>query len=370
MSAASRTDASIPAATDSAPRFIDLRSDTVTRPTPEMRRAMAESLVGDDQYGEDPTVNELEAQAAELMGKEAAVFVPSGTMGNLSSIMARCQRGVEAIVGSESHILWYESGGPSTLAGVPLFTTPNDRWGRLDLDQVRASIREDRAGFPQTGVICIENTHNRCGGVVLSVDYLRDLRTVAQERGVPIHMDGARIFNAAAALGVPVSDLAAQVDSVQFCLSKGLAAPVGTLVTGDADFIKSVRKQRKVLGGAMRQAGVVAAAGLVAFETMIDRLPEDHRRARTLAEGLAQIPGVTVDLETVQTNIIVFKIPVDRNRVATIAAFKDRGLMVSDYGLRGLRLVTHYEIDEAAVASALTIVESVLTAPEGARVSA
>lgn len=346
-------------------RMIDLRSDTVTHPTPAMRIAMAEAMVGDDQYGEDPTVNELEAQAAELMGKEAAVFMPSGVMGNLASVMARCGRGVEAILGSESHILWYESGGPSTLGGVPLFTVRNNRWGQLDLDEVRSAIREDRPGFAQTGLICVENTHNRCGGVVLTIDYLKELRAIALDKGIPIHMDGARIFNAAAALGVAVSEIAAEVDSVQFCLSKGLAAPVGTLVTGDATFIENVRRQRKVLGGAMRQSGIVAAAGLVAFETMISRLPEDHYRARTLAEGLAQIPGVRVDLDTVQTNIIVFQIPATHDRLAAIGAFKDRGLAVSDYGTKGLRMVTHYEIDDSAVTEALAIVRAVLTGPAG-----
>lgn len=346
-------------------RMIDLRSDTVTHPTPAMRIAMAEAIVGDDQYGEDPTVNELEAQAAEMMGKQAAVFMPSGVMGNLASVMARCGRGVETILGSESHILWYESGGPSTLGGVPLFTVRNNRWGQLDLDEVRAAIREDRPGFAQTGLICVENTHNRCGGVVLTVEYLKDLRTIALERNIPIHMDGARIFNAAAALGVAVSEIAAEVDSVQFCLSKGLGAPVGTLVTGDAAFIENVRKQRKVLGGAMRQSGIVAAAGLVAFETMIGRLPEDHRRARALAEGLVEIPGIHVDLETVQTNIIVFQIPTTHDRLASIDAFKERGLAVSDYGTKGLRMVTHYEIDDSAVSQALAIVRDILTRSAG-----
>lgn len=339
---------------------IDLRSDTVTRPTPSMRRAMAEAVVGDDQYGDDPTVNELEAQAAELMGKEAAVFVPSGTMGNLASLLARCDRGVEAIVGSESHILWYEMSGASALGGIPLFTVQNDRQGQLDLDQVEAAIRLPGATNPVTGVICVENTHNRCGGTALSMDYLRQLREISLRRGVPIHMDGARIFNAAAAIGAPVSEIAAEVDSVQFCLSKGLAAPVGTLVTGDAAFIAKVRRARKILGGAMRQAGVVAAAGLVAFEEMIGRLPEDHTRARRLAEALAAIPGVTIDLDSVQTNIVVFRPPAGIDKEGAIAAFRERGLWVSDYGTRGIRLVTHYEIDDAAVARAQAILASVL----------
>ena len=343
---------------------IDLRSDTVTRPTPSMRRAMAEAVVGDDQYGDDPTVNELEAQAAELMGKEAAVFVPSGTMGNLASLLSRCDRGMEAVVGSECHILWYEMSGASALGGIPLMTVPNDRLGQLDLDRVEQAIRQPGATSPVTGLICVENTHNRCGGTVLPMDYLRQLRELSLRRGVPVHMDGARIFNAAAAIGVPVSEIAAEVDSVQFCLSKGLAAPVGTLVTGDAAFVQKVRRARKILGGAMRQAGVVAAAGLVAFEEMIGRLPQDHARARQLAETLAAIPGVTIDLETVQTNIVVFRPPAGIDKEAAIVAFRERGLWVSDYGTRGVRMVTHYEIDDAAIARAQEVLVSVL-APAG-----
>ncbi|MGC4190337.1 MAG: GntG family PLP-dependent aldolase [Thermomicrobiales bacterium] len=344
---------------------IDLRSDTVTRPTPSMRRAMAEAIVGDDQYGDDPTVNELEAQAAELMGKEAAVFVPSGTMGNLASLLARCDRGMEAIVGSESHILWYEMSGASALGGIPLFTVQNDRWGQLDLDRVEMAIRVTSPTSPVTGVICVENTHNRCGGTVLSMDYLKQLREISLRRDVPIHMDGARIFNAAAAIGVPVSEIAAEVDSVQFCLSKGLSAPIGTLVTGDAAFVTKVRRARKILGGAMRQAGVVAAAGLVAFEEMIGRLPEDHGRARRLGETLATIPGVTIDLETLHTNIVVFRQPASMDKNAVIAALRERGLWVTDYGTRGIRMVTHHEIGDAAVARAQEILVSVLN-PAGA----
>jgi threonine aldolase len=343
---------------------IDLRSDTVTRPTPSMRRAMAEAIVGDDQYGDDPTVNELEAQAAELMGKEAAVFVPSGTMGNLASLLARCDRGMEAIVGSESHILWYEMSGASALGGIPLMTVQNDRRGQLDLDQVEQAIRVDGPTSPVTGLICVENSHNRCGGTVLPLAYLHALREISLRRGVPIHMDGARIFNAAAALGVTVAEIASTVDSVQFCLSKGLAAPVGTLVTGDRDFVQRVRRSRKILGGAMRQSGVVAAAGLVAFEEMIGRLPEDHTRARTLAEFLATIPGVSIDLETVQTNIVVFRPPSGIEKAATIAAFRERGLWVSDYGTRGIRMVTHYQIDDAAVDRAREVLAAVLAPAE------
>lgn len=338
--------------------MIDLRSDTVTRPTPRMRAAMAESLVGDDQYGEDPTVNRLEAMAATLLGKEAAVYVPSGTMGNLSALLAHCGRGDEALVGDESHILWFESGGPSTLGGIPLFPLRTDKWGRLDPADIANAIRPDRPGYPKTGVVCLENSHNRCGGAVLDLDYMRKVRTIAHDRGVPVHLDGARIFNAAAYLGVPASAIAAEVDSVQFCLSKGLGAPVGSLVAGTDAFIQNVRKQRKVLGGAMRQSGVIAVAGIVAFETMIDRLPEDHARARTLAEGLAAIDGIVIDRDVVQTNIVVFKLAGEHDHAGFIADLKSRGLLVSNYGLRGVRMVTHYEIDDAAIEHALDHVKT------------
>lgn len=338
--------------------MIDLRSDTVTRPTPAMREAMAAAIVGDDQYGEDPTVNELEARAAELAGKEAAVYVASGTMGNLSALLAHCDRGTEVILGDESHILWYESGGPAAVGGITPRTVTTSRWGTYDLDEVEHVIREDRPGFPATALLCVENTYNRCGGAVVPLEHLRDLREIADRRGIPIHMDGARIFNAAASLGVTAADVAQDVDSVQFCLSKGLGAPVGSLVAGSADFITRVRKQRKLLGGAMRQAGVIAAAGIVAFETMIERLPEDQRRARTLAEGLNEIPHLGVDLDVVQSNIVVFKPDASIEKEALIDLLAQSGLLVSNYGLRGLRMVTHYEISDEDIHMALQIVKN------------
>jgi len=343
---------------------VDLRSDTVTRPTPAMRRAMAEAEVGDDQYGEDPTVRRLEERAAELVGKEAAVYVPSGTMGNLVALLSHCGRGDEAILGDEAHIFWYESGGGSTLGGIPFNLRPTDRFGALHPVDVAQAIRPVRAGYPRTGVVCIENTHNRCGGTVLTPAYLQELAAVAHERGVPVHMDGARIFNAATALGVPAATLAADVDSVQFCLSKGLAAPVGSVLAGSAPFVATARRNRKLLGGAMRQAGVIAAAGLVALEQMIARLPEDHARARRLAEGLAQIPGVTVDLETVQTNIVIFRQPPGLEQADVVAALAERGVLASNYGTRGLRMVTHYEIDDAAIETALRAVADVVASSQ------
>jgi threonine aldolase len=339
--------------------MVDLRSDTVTHPTEEMRRAMMDAMVGDDQYGEDPTVNELERQAAALLGKEAAVYVASGTMGNLSALLAHCGRGDEAIVGSESHILWYEMGGISTLGGIPIFTVANDAGGRLAPMDVANAIREPRAGYPRTGVVCLENTQNRCGGAVLTVEDMRGVRMVAHDRGVPVHLDGARIFNAAAALGVSAEALATEVDSVQFCLSKGLGCPVGSVVAGTEEFVHKVRSQRKVLGGAMRQAGVIAAAGLVAFETMIQRLPEDHQRAKRLATGLAAIDGVEIDLNRVQSNIIVFKVA-GVDHAAFIESLKAEGLLVSNYGLRGVRMVTHYQITDADIDFAVNTVAGVL----------
>lgn len=340
---------------------IDLRSDTVTTPTPEMREAMANAEVGDDQYGEDPTVARLEQRAAELVGKEAAAYVPSGTMGNLAAVLAHCGRGDEAILGDESHIFWFESGGVATLGGIPFHLLHTDRWGQLALEDVSRAIRTKRAGYPRTGVICIENTHNRCNGVALPVSYLRDLKTLAHDRGVPVHMDGARIFNAAAALGVDARELAAEVDSVQFCLSKGLGAPVGSLVAGSAAYIENVRRQRKLLGGAMRQSGVIAAAGLVALETMRDRLPEDHRRAQRLADALTKIPGIGIDRETMQSNIVLFHPPAGQDPAEVVSALAERGLKVSNYGDRGLRMVTHHQVDDAKIDRACEILTAVMT---------
>ncbi len=335
--------------------LIDLRSDTVTHPTDAMRRAMAAAEVGDDQYREDPTVTRLEERAAELFGKEAALFVSSGTMGNLVALLAHCGRGDEVILGDQSHILWYEGGGAAALGGIVFNVRPNAPTGELDLDDVGAVVRSATEDFPATKVIAIEDTHNRCGGTVLPMGYLRRLRALADERGVAIHMDGARVFNAAVASGHSLAEIAATVDSVQFCLSKGLAAPVGSMVTGSRAFIETVRLRRKQVGGAMRQAGVIAAAGLVALDEMRDRLVDDHARARRLAEGLASLPGVTVDLSTVQTNIVVFRPPAGSDFAAASAAFRDAGILASGFGTRGLRMVTHYQIDDAAIDRTLDV---------------
>lgn len=351
--------------------LLDFRSDTITRPTTAMRQAMADAIVGDDQYGEDPTVNRLEALAAQMVGKEAAVYVPSGTMGNVSAMMARCGRGDEAILGDESHIYWFESGSPAALGGITQFILPTEVDGTIDPARIESAVRADRSGYPRTQVICIENTHNRRSGRVLPLSYMREVAQISSRHNVPVHLDGARIFNAAAALGVGVPEITAHVDSVQFCLSKALAAPVGSVVAGSADFIERVRRQRKLLGGAMRQAGVIAAAGIVALETMVDRLPEDHVRAKRLAASLTRIAGVTLDPEGVQTNIVVFQVDGSVDQTELAERLKERGLLVSNYGAVGLRMVTHVDVDDADVDKALDIIGSTVpTMLEGARVRA
>ena len=345
--------------TDGQRTTIDLRSDTVTRPTSAMRDAMANAIVGDDQYGEDPTVNHLEEMSARMLGKEAAVFVSSGTMGNLSAVLAHCDRGDELILGDESHILWYESAGPATVGGISPRTIRTAADGTFDLDELAQAIRVEGPGYPPTGLISLENTHNRCGGAVLSLDYMRSVRELASSRGLPVHLDGARIFNAAVALGVPAADIAAEVDSVQFCFSKGLAAPVGSMVVGDASFIERVRGMRKLLGGAMRQAGVIAAAAVVALETMVDRLPEDHARAKALAEGIARIPGLLINPDNVQSNIVVFKPEASIDQDALRMTLKQEGILSSDFGRRGVRMVTHYEITDQDIAYTLDVLSGV-----------
>ncbi len=290
-------------------KIIDLRSDTITLPTDEMRQAMHEAELGDDVHREDPTVNRLEELSARMMGKEAALFTPSGTMSNLIGVLANTRPGDEIIVGSEAHMLWYEVGGASALGGVVIRTVPNEPDSRLDPDIVAQTIRAGNVHFPPTTLLCLENTHNRCGGAVLTVEYTLEIAKLAHQHGLQVHLDGARIFNAAVALGVPVGKLTEPVDTVAFCLSKGLSAPVGSLFCGTKEAVVRALKWRKMLGGGMRQAGVIAAAGIVALEKMVNRLAEDHANARRFAEGLAHIPGFTVNLERVQTNIVNFTFP-------------------------------------------------------------
>jgi threonine aldolase len=341
---------------------IDLRSDTVTQPTEEMRTAMAKAPVGDDVYGEDPTVNTLQAMAAAMLGKEAGLFVPSGTMGNLASILAHCNRGDEIILGNLAHTFLYEAGGIAALGGVHPHTIPNQPDGTLDPDDIRAAIRGDDAHLPPTRLITLENTHNRCGGAALSVDYTHFIGELAAEHGLILHLDGARIFNAAAALGVPPAELAAPADSVTFCLSKGLCAPVGSVICGSQAFIHKAHRIRKQLGGGMRQAGVLAAAGIVALETIVPRLAEDHQRAQQLATGLATLPEVILDAGTPSSNMVYLTLGngISLNASEVAQHLKEQDILVGVVGARRFRLVTHYWIDEPAVQQVITAFQEVL----------
>lgn len=331
--------------------FVDLRSDTVTHPTPEMRQAMARAEVGDDVYGEDPTVNRLQEMAAEMLGHEAGLFVASGTMGNLVAILAHCQRGDEVILGNQAHTFRYEAGGISALGGVHSYQIPNQPDGTLDLDDIQAAIHPDDAHYPVTRLIAIENTHNRCGGAALSVSYTQQVADLAHRNHLKLHIDGARIFNAAVALGVPAKALAAPADSVTFCLSKGLCAPVGSVLCGSKAFIQRAHRVRKMVGGGMRQAGVLAAAGIVALEKMVDRLAEDHARAQKLAQGLQQLPGMVMDPGTPHTNMVYCSLApeVPFDAAQAVERLKQMGVRVGQVGKRRFRLVTHYWIDDVAV---------------------
>ena len=346
---------------------IDLRSDTVTVPTPAMREAMAAAEVGDDVFGDDPTVNRLEALAAEMAGKEAAVFVTSGTMGNLASLLAHCGRGRDVILGDESHIYHYENGSASAFGGLVFRLVPTNADGTLPLDALRAAIHlpaHDYHYFHYTrpGVICLENTHNRCGGRVLAPEYFADVAALAAEHNLPVHLDGARLFNAAVAAGRPLTDWTRHVSSVQLCLSKGLSAPVGSLICGDAAFVREARRMRKMLGGGMRQAGVIAAPGILALTEMVERLADDHRNARILADGVTALPGVSLDPPEVDTNIVIFRVPGAAVAEAYSTALEREGVLISDFGGGRLRLVTHDGITAADCHAAVAMMRRVWAA--------
>lgn len=342
--------------------YVDLRSDTVTRPTPEMREAMAEAEVGDDVYRDDPTVNRLEALAAEKLGKEASLFVPSGTMGNLLALLVHCQRGDEVIVGNKSHIYLNEAGGMSALGGIQPCPLPNQKDGTLALDDILDSIRTEDVHHPITRLICLENTQNICGGVPLTMDYTRGVAEVARQHGLALHMDGARIFNAASALKVDVKALAAPADSVMFCLSKGLVSPIGSMLVGTEKFIARARHLRKMLGGGMRQVGVIAAAGLISLEQMTTRLSEDHARAKKLADGLRKVRGIVLDEGTPRTNMIYFNLVEEASMDAfqVTDRMKALGVLVDPDGPRRFRLVVHYWVDDEAVEKSVAAFASVL----------
>ena len=326
-------------------RHVELRSDTMTRPTPSMRRAMADAQVGDDVFGEDPTVNRLEELAAERLGKDAALFVTSGTMANLVSQMVHCGRGDEMILGSLAHSFYYEQGGSAAVAAIHPRTVPNRPDGKIPLDEMQAAIRGENIHFPRTRLIALENTHNLCGGAPLEPAYLKSVGDIARGHGIKLHIDGARLFNAAVALGVPARQLAVEADSISFCLSKGLAAPVGSVVCGGKGFILAARRARKILGGGMRQAGVLAAAGIVALNEMVDRLAEDHANLHRLATGLADVSGLALDPERYQTNIVYFDVvKPGRSAADLVAALQKQGVRMLAAGLRTIRAVTHYEV--------------------------
>ena len=342
--------------------YIDLRSDTVTQPTPAMREAMAKAQVGDDVYGEDPTVNRLQEMAAARMGQEAGLFVASGTMGNLAAILAHCGRGDEAILGTKSHTFLHEAGGISVLGGVHSCQLPNQPDGSLALADIESAIRADDPHEPITRLICLENTQNACGGVCLTPEYTRQLCEFAHAHGLAVHLDGARIFNAAVAQGIAAKELAAPVDSVTFCLSKGLCAPVGSVLCGSKAFIAKAHRIRKMLGGGMRQAGILAAAGIVALETMIERLAEDHARARKLADGLKQVPALALEAGTPATNMVFLSLSpeVESTMESIVERMKDHGVLVDAAGKRRFRLVTHYWIGDAGVEKAVAAFRRVL----------
>ncbi len=339
-------------------KTVDLRSDTVTRPTPAMRAAMAGAEVGDDVFGDDPTINRLQAMAAERLGKEAALFVASGTMGNLTSLLAHCGRGDEVIMGDLSHTFVYEQGGMAALGGIVPHTIPNQPDGTLRLSDIERAIRSDNVHFPRTRLIVLENTHNNCNGTPLTVEYTAAVCSLARRYGLRVHIDGARIFNAAVALNAPVDLLVRGADSVTFCLSKGLGAPVGSVICGSRAFIDTARRARKVLGGGMRQAGILAAAGIVALEQMAERLDEDHARAKRLAAGLALLPGLVV--QPPATNILYFQLADDcpLSPEAFLNALENRGVWVMGRGGRAFRAVTHVDVDDEGIDQALAAAEA------------
>lgn len=341
---------------------VDLRSDTVSHPSPEMMKAMADAELGDDVYGDDPTVNRLQEMAADILGKEDAVFVASGTMSNLVAILAQTQRGDEVIVGSQAHIFRAEAGGASILGGVNYHPVTNEPDGTMPAEEIEAAVRPDDIHMPPTSLLCLENTHNGAGGVAVTPLGTKAMTAVARAHGLRVHMDGARLFNASVALECPASVLVEDVDTVGFCLSKGLSCPIGSVLVGDAPFVDEARRWRKIVGGSMRQVGVIASAGIVALETMVERMVDDHSNARTLAEGLANIDGIRVDLDRVQTNIIRFSVP-HNSGIRIAARLEDEGVLINPAraGEVSLRMVTHYGIDASDIEFTLSAMRQVMS---------
>jgi threonine aldolase len=334
---------------------VDLRSDTLTTPTPAMRAAMAAAEVGDDVWEEDPTVQRLEALAAKRFGKAAGLFVASGTMGNQVAVLAHTQPGQEVIADADAHMIGHEVAGIARLALCQTRPLPTER-GLPSPEAVRAAIRPRDIHFPVTGLIAVENTHNRRGGVAFAPEEIAAVASVGRAAGIPVHLDGARIFNACVALGRAPREYGDAVDSLQFCLSKGLAAPVGSILVGSTDFIRRARRMRKMLGGGMRQVGVLAAAGLVALDTMVDRLAEDHAHARRLAEGLAALPGIRLDSSAVQTNIVIFHVDRPGGAAQLVEGCRARKVKIHAVGPTAIRCVTHKDVDADDIEQALSAV--------------
>ena len=338
--------------------IIDFRSDTMTLPTPAMREAMARAEVGDDVWDEDPTVKRLEAMAAERMGKEAALYVTSGTQGNLVSVCAHTQPGQEVVLDIDCHIFNAEVAGSARLGGVQMRPVKTAR-GFLSPDQVREALRPPNIHLPQTGLVCLENTHNGHGGTCMTPEEIAAVAAVAHGAGVPVHLDGARLFNAAVALKRPASDFTRHVDSVTFCVSKGLSAPVGSVICGSRDFIARAKRFRKMFGSGMRQAGIIAAAGIVALDTMVDRLAEDHVNARTLAEGIARLPKLSVDLTSVQTNIVRFQVERPGGVEALVKGAAAKNVKLHGAGPTSIRCVTHKDVDVDDIKRALDVLAEI-----------
>jgi threonine aldolase len=341
--------------------FIDLRSDTVTLPTDEMLEAIRHAKLGDDVFEEDPTVKKLEEMAAEKMGKDAALLVTSGTQANLVSLLSNTRRGDSIILEAESHIYYYEVGGLSFIAGLlPILVRGKN--GYMNPSDIEAALRPKDIHYPETTLVCIENTHNRAGGTIIRPEQIKAINEVVKAHGLKLYMDGARIFNAAVALKTDVKNFTKHVDNLMFCLSKGLSCPVGSIVVGSHDFIERARKFRKMLGGGMRQAGIIAAPGIIALEKMIDRLEEDHRNARMLAEGLSKMEGISIDLSTVQTNIVMFDVSgLGLSAYNFVELLKTRGVLCLHFSNTKVRMVTHRGIERHHIEQALAIIEELIT---------
>jgi threonine aldolase len=342
-------------------KMIDLRSDTVTLPTEEMRDAMRNAELGDDVFGEDPTINRLQEMSAELLGKEAALLVSSGTMGNLVCVLTHCKRGDEVIIGDKSHMFLNECGSMSAVGGVHPHTVINQPDGTMRLEDIEMAIRGDNDHWPRTRLICLENTHNRCYGAPLGPDYVASVCELAHGRGLQVHLDGARVFNAMVALGVDIKDLVRDVDSLSFCLSKGLSAPVGSVVCGTRDFIAEARRNRKLLGGGMRQAGIIAAPGIVALDKMVKRLTDDHKNARLLAEGISQIPGLLIEPKSIHTNIVYFGI--EQPKITAdemVARLAEKGVQTLSTGPGRFRMVTHHGIESEDIERTLKALREIM----------